>query len=256
MRPATRHLRCPFPPCTAEWWFGDLGQDVVPLHAPKTAPAWTSGAACPGSLMTYQPDSDVLAPPDTAKIQRAYAAYLALAGEPLPSAYLGAPVGRPADQPEEYYFPGRPADAPEPGPGDPHPAVEIGAGHHLGKAEMENSHSTTKGLAMLAVNQMGLTQDLLARMTAAVDEAEAVAIAAESQIRSVQGLVSACVGTGADAPTSGERMAEQTSLAADTIGGENNIGNALALAKQRIADAHRQIAVAAEEGRRYIGQLS
>jgi hypothetical protein len=120
----------------------------------------------------------------------------------------------------------------------------------------DSSHSTTRGLAELSVNQMGITQDLLARITNALDEAESIAIAAESQVRSVQGLVVACVGTGDRAPESGERMAEQTALAVDTIAGGDNILMAIQVAKNRVQNAHDQIASGAEHGRRYIGQLS
>ena len=120
----------------------------------------------------------------------------------------------------------------------------------------DNSHSTTRGLAELAVNQMGQTQDLLARIMNAIDEAEAISIAVQSQVRSVQGLVTACVGTGEGAPASGEQMAEQTMLAVDTIAGDNNILIALRVAKSRVEAAQQQINAAVEHGRTYIGVLS
>lgn len=156
------------------------------------------------------------------------------------------------------YFPGRPADAPEPGVGEPPAApAPLDAGYALGKAEMENSHATTKGLAMLARNQMGLTQDLLARITAALEEAEMLAVAAESQIRSVQGLVVACVGTGAGASSSGERMAEQTALAVSTLSSDtNSVLVAVRLTKSRVESAHEQMASAAEQAAAYIATLS
>ena len=158
------------------------------------------------------------------------------------------------------YFPGRPTDAGEPGAGDaPVAPVPAGVGGEpmTGRGAMaDNSHSTTRGLAELAVNQMGQTQDLLARITNAIDEAEAISIAVQSQVRSVQGLVTACVGTGEGAPASGEQMAEQTMLAVDTIAGDNNILIALRVAKSRVEAAHQQINAAVEHGRTYIGVLS
>ena len=177
------------------------------------------------------------------------------------NAFIGAFVHG-ADRREppatDDYFPGRPADAPEPGVGEP-PAqrVDIDTGQSLGKAAMENSHATTKGLAMLARNQMGLTQDLLARITAALEEAELLAVAAESQVRSVQGLVVACVGTGAGASSSGERMAEQTALGVDTLSNDtNSVLIAVRLAKSRVESAYEQMASAAEHAAAYIATLS
>lgn len=265
--PTNRHLKCPFPPCTAEWWFGNLAQNTIPPHQAEgfaTAAVWLPW--CPGTMTAYKPDSQELTEPDKAKIERAYQQYLARQAETVrepedvySGEYLGAPIGRPVDpdRDRDEFFPGRPADAPEPGPGEAHPAVEIGTGHHLGKAAMDNAHGTAAGLAGLAINQMGLTQDLLARLTSALDEAESLAQAAESQITAVQSLVISAVGTGEGTGEGGNKMAEQTALAVDTIGGGEggNIFNAINVAKIRVELAHQQVAAAVDGGNQYIAGL-
>lgn len=121
----------------------------------------------------------------------------------------------------------------------------------------DDSHSTTKGLAELAVNQMGITQDLLARLTTALDEAEALAVAAESQVDSVAALVTAAVGDGSRANAAGTQMAEQTAMARSTIADQSDgILPALQLTKTRVESAFQQIAAAVDNGRQYIGTLS
>lgn len=165
------------------------------------------------------------------------------------------------ERPRDEHFPGRPADAPEPGAGDP-PTAAVPAGvagdHFTGRQAMDSSHhSTAKGLAELAVNQMDVTLGLLARITNAIDEAEGVTVAAEYQIGSVAGLVTAAVGTGANAPRSAEQMAEQVALGKSTIGDQSDgILPALRLARTRIETAQRQVAAAKEHGYAYIRSLS
>jgi len=266
--PTTRHLVCPFPPCTAEWWFGDLSRNTVPAHAPQgfaSAAVWLPW--CPGTMTGYKPDSDELRETDKAKIERAYQNYLAWKAETMHEPedvkggpFVGGPVGRPVDPDRDRaeFFPGRPADTPEPGVGEPPAApVPIGTGYHLGKAAMDNAHQTAAGLAGLAINQMGLTQDILSRLTSALDEAEALAQAAESQVTAVQSLVISAVGTGEGAGEGGNKMAEQTALAVDTIGGGEggNIFNAINVAKIRVELAHQQIAAAVEGGNQYVAGL-
>ena len=268
--PPAIHVTCPFLPCKGKWWVGaDLGESTrIPQHHPIGMPATYTGWLpwCPGAgIFVRKSTSHPFNEPDVAKLQRALSAYQArlraiaagddLAGAPyVPLAEL-IEHGRPAD-PTNEYFPGRPADAPEPGTGEPPAApVQIGTGHHLGRAEMDNSHSTTQGLVGLAINQMGLTQDLLARITAAIDEGESLAVAAESQVRAVQSLVISAVGTGADAGDSGEAMAEHVALAVDTISGEANIGQSLALAKLRVETAHLQLVASIVHARDFLARL-
>lgn len=278
---ATVHLVCPFPPCTAEWWTGlEPGQTrvSVPYHLPEGDFEGIEGytVRCPGALAMFNCETRELelVPLSAEQVERAAGVYrvrlaskrereqrAAEAEQGTGGHWVGGPLGRPANLSQhgsEMYFPGRPADAPEPGVGEP-PAmpVEIGTGHHLGRAAMDNAHSTTKGLADLAINQMGLTQDLLARITASLEEAEALAVAAEAQIHAVSSLVTSAVGTGADAGANGEAMAEQTMLALGTIGGENadNIQVAIQLAKIRVELAHQQITGAVTAGKAYSASL-
>lgn len=284
-------LRCPFwPNCEAELspvgQLAVIGSDeieyVYPIHDVEGPGSWFGRCPASSFLITYLPNGqyrltnaaanwlaaqgqlyarwlvqrtakqNAERPPAASSVEQVIAW---MAGDdriPMPSA------DRP-ERPREESFPGRPADAPEPGAGEePAAPVPTGVGgdHFTGRGMSDSSHSTTRGLAELAVNQMGVTQDLLSRMTNALDEVETLAVAAEQQVRSVQGLVVACVGTGQRAPESGERMAEQTALAVDTIAGNDNILGAVRVAKARVDAAFSQIHSAAENGRAYIGQLS
>jgi len=277
------HIVCPFPPCTAEWWVGrEPGQTrfPIPFHMPQGFEgAQRYELRCPGAVLTVRGDGDEpneLDAPSNEIINRAYEHHLiqlaieheraerqaeAERGKQAP--HLGYPVGRPVDfeRSTDMYFPGRPADAPEPGPGEaPSQPVDFGnvAGHHLGRSAVENAHETTKGLARLAVVELGKTQDVLSSVTDALDAAEAQGVAAEALIHASSALVKAAVGTGANTNAAGEQMAEQTALAKATIGGENadNIQVAIQLAKIRVELAVQQIAAAVTKANEYIGSIS
>lgn len=184
--------------------------------------------------------------------------------EPPPTAgtYIGGPLGRPADweRPREEYFPGRPADAPEPGPGDP-PAGYVPSGvegiHLTGRDAMDDSHAATVGLTRLALQQHAQAQEALSVVTELLERATAMAATAETHVQSANALVIGAVGTGAGKPAPAEALAEQTALAVDTLSGTQggNLHNAINLAKIRAETAHQQIAGATSNGQAYIGLL-
>jgi hypothetical protein len=177
-------------------------------------------------------------------------------------AYVGGPLGRPVDweRPREEYFPGRPADAPEPGPGDP-PAGYVPSGvegiHLTGRDKVDDSHAATLGLTRLALEQHARAQEALSVVTELLERATTMAAVAETHVQSAQSLVISAVGTGAGKPAPGEAMAEQTALAVDTLSGTEggNLHNAINLAKIRAETAHQQIAGATSNGQAYIGLL-
>lgn len=157
-------------------------------------------------------------------------------------------------RPHDEHFPGRPADAPEPGPGDA-PAnrvpLDLGGGA-LGKAAMDDARNNLKAMTTLAIGQMEQTQDLLARLQEAIQTAEGLTVAAEHQARSAQALVTAAVGSGSGMPPSAEGMAEQVTLAVSTIGDQGDgILPALRLAHRRVRDAFVQLGSAIENAKTY-----
>lgn len=278
----TVHLVCPFPPCTAEWWVGrEAGQThfPIPFHMPEGFEG--SGRydlRCPGAAHTVHGEGDEpreLTTPSVEQMTRAYEHHLMrLAVERERDArqsdaeqakakhYLGFPVGRPVDHERstDMYFPGRPADAPEPGPGESHPAVEIGTGHHLGRAAMEDAHDTTRGLVILAFDKMREALGKLSGCAAALNGAVGIATMAEIEATAAGALVNAAVGTGSGKPQPAEQMAEQMALAIDTIMGSGheggNIFNAIEIARIRVEAATQQLAAAQLRAEQYIALLS
>lgn len=280
----TAVVRCPFPPCTAEWWVGlEAGQTRVsaPFHLPEgdfEGRDWFE-IRCPGALTMFKSETEVLelTALSAEQVNRAYENYLlrlaqyheqqdreAEAEQGKTGPYIGGPVGRPVDltvHPVEQWFPGRPADAPEPGPGEPAPSVPADVeGHRLQGREgtkMDDSHARTAQLTSLALGQLGQTQDVLARVTDMLDQATGLASAAEHQITSAQSLVVSAVGSGAGKPAPAEQMAEQTALAVNTVAGTEggNLFNAINLSKIRVEAANQQIAGAVANGQAYLALL-
>jgi len=277
------HLVCPFPPCTAEWWVGrEPGQTrfPVPFHMPQGFEgAERYELRCPGAVHTLRGEGDEpreLDAPSNEAMNRAYEHHLvqlaieheraerereAERGKQAP--HLGYPVGRPVDyaRSTDMYFPGRPADAPEPGPGEaPTAPVDFGnvAGHHLGRAAMDNAHDTTKGLVILARAKMQEAVGKLAGCAAALNGATGIAVMAEIEATAGNALVIAAVGTGAGKPAPAEQMAEQMALAVDTIMGPDggNVFNAIEVAKIRVETASQQLTAAIEQANRYVALLS
>jgi hypothetical protein len=272
----TAHVYCPYPPCKAEWWIGVEPGAVfvsIPLHKPEgfEGAEWYT-LRCPGALGLVTPEGE-LNVQTAGVVNRAYEHYmLALAhhrekaereaeaerGKTAP--HIGFPVGRPVDpnRPADQWFPGRPADAPEPGPGEAHPQVEIGTGHHLGRAAVDNAHDTTKGLVILAMAKMRESQGKLAGCAAALNGSIGIATMAEIEATAGNTLVIAAVGTGAGKPRPAEAMAEQMAMAIDTIMGPNggNIFNAIEVARIRVETASQQLTAAISQAEQYVALLS
>lgn len=277
----TIHIVCPFPPCTAEWWVGrEPGQTrfPVPFHMPQGF----EGAdgyelRCPGAVQTLKGEGDEpneLDPPAVEQMDRAYETLLirlatereraeraAEAEQAKQHPHIGFNVGRKPNLSQhgtEMYFPGRPADAPEPGPGEaPAQPVEIGQGHHLGRAAMDNAHDTTRGLVQIAIPRMEEAIGKLSGCVNALNGATGIATMAEIEATAANALVIAAVGTGAGKPAPAEQMAEQMALAVDTImGPDDNIFNAIELAKIRVTVAIQQLTAAVEQARQYVALLS
>lgn len=278
---ASAHIECPFVPCTFSTYVGLApGQEhvAVPFHQGEGGAHVTwivEAGVCPGAGIVIDLTNDGRPRgADAEKMIKAYSDYrkrLAAARDAAAAArkrlreqppFIGGPIGRPVDweRPRGEYFPGRPADAPEPGQGDaPSAPVPTGVeGHHLsGRDVMDDSHAATVGLTRLAIEQHAQAQEALSVVTELLERATAMAAVAETHVQSANALVTSAVGTGAGKPTPGEAMAEQSRLAADTMSSADggNLHNAINLAKIRAETASQQIASATSNAQAYIGLL-
>jgi hypothetical protein len=278
---ASARIQCPFVPCTYSTHVGLApGQEhvAVPFHQGEGGAHVTwivEAGVCPGTGIVIDLTNDGRPRgADAEKMIKAYSDYrkrlvaardaAAAARKKLreQSPFIGGPVGRPVDweRPRGEYFPGRPADAPEPGQGEaPSAPVPTGVeGHHLsGRDAVDDSHAATVGLTRLALQQHGQAQEALSVVTELLERATAMAAVAETHVQSANSLVISAVGTGAGKPAAAEQMAEQTALATDTMSSSDggNLHNAINLAKIRAETAHQQIAAATAHGQAYIGLL-
>lgn len=278
---ATHRIDCPFPPCEA-WW--NVGPNVwqVPYHSIRgaTVPHVFAGVfKCPGALVNFRFGTNEPNTPDRIGMAERAAIYEARveewsevererverlrAANTEPETPKGIPEGREPDLSEGriIFFPGRPADAPEPGPGErPAQPVDHGnvAGHHLGRAAVENAHDTTKALVQLAKGKMSETKTKLDGCAAALGGATGLATMAEIEVSAAGALVVAAVGSGHGKPQCAQRMAEQVALAVDTIYGPGgaNIFNGIEVAKVRVEIAAQQLAAAIAQAEQYIALLS
>jgi len=280
---ATHRIDCPFLPCEA-WW--NVGPNVwqVPYHSIRGASVpgiFRHVFKCPGALVglrfgTAEPDTPSMAAMAEraaiyeARVEEWQAAErerverLRATGGDIDETPLITPEGRkPTDSTpgNVLYFPGRPADAPEPGPGEePAQVVEIGTGHHLGRAAVDNAHDTTRGLVQLAIPRMEETIGKLTGCINALNGATGITTMAEVEATAANALIIAAVGTGAGKPAPAEAMAEQMAMGVDTIMGESadggNIYNAIEVAKIRVTAAIQQVSAAVEQARQYVSLLS
>lgn len=161
----------------------------------------------------------------------------------------GLHLGRPVDAPKDSYFPGRPADAPEPGVGE-RPAgrapLDIGGGF-LGRAAVENARDQLRALLAMTISHMGMAQDTLARITGMIDSVAALRETVASNLQATQGLVSAAIGTGTDAPEQAQVMQAQLARAMETVTSD---GMTMALRVQ-VEKAFSEIAAAVQAAEEY-----
>jgi hypothetical protein len=146
------------------------------------------------------------------------------------------------------YFPGRPADAPEPGPGEsvPPAPMDVGGGF-LGRAEVDNSRDQLKGMVSMTISSIDRSQGHLARMIAAVEVIEGLAVTAETQSDATMALARAAVGGGGALPEPADRMLANLNLVRVRVASaDDGLLPALALLRGRL-DAAQQTYTAARE---------
>lgn len=167
-------------------------------------------------------------------------------------------LGAGPDRPTDEFYPGRPADAPEPGPGDP-PAervpLDIG-GEHLGRAAVDNARDQLRGLMAAVIEQTGQGQDTLAKATAMIDSVTAYRLASEQAVVAAEGLMNVAVGLSSDLPESAQNARAAILTAKDRLtaqGGE--LHAAVERVRELIADVHRELGVAATEARNFAASV-
>jgi len=166
----------------------------------------------------------------------------------------GYAVGAGPDRPIDEFYPGRPADAPEPGPGDP-PAervpLDIG-GEHLGRAAVDNARDQLRQLLAAVIEQSGQAQEVLAKATAMTDSVSAYRMAAQQAMTSAESLMNVAIGQGADVPQPAQDMRAAVLTVKDQLADQGGtIVAALEKLREEIATTYQEIGAAAESAREY-----
>jgi hypothetical protein len=275
----TTPMPCPFPPCTAHLvpkrWLarsdrpGEIST-TYPIHDVEGSGAWFG--RCPASQLVVPQlteagqqviadalrhyarqfgdrinreaegivvtENDEIAPVDPPPVSPANITQWLVTGSPRKL--------RPVDD----YFPGRPADAPEPGVGEqpvkPVPLTQ--PGHPLGKAAEVSTREELNHLIDLVKLKVAEALDASAQVTDAMDKARAANASLAMLVDAANALSRAAVGTGADRPEPAERMAEQLFLATQTM---PDLSTATALSSARAEVLGRQLLSAANAADEY-----
>lgn len=165
---------------------------------------------------------------------------------------LGDAPSRPVDE----YFPGRPADAPEPGPGEsPGTHVPMDAPLDLtpiGRTAVDNARDQLRGLLAAVIDQVGQGQDTLAKATAMTDSVEAYRMATGQAVQSAETLVTVALGSATDVPQPAENLRAAVISAKTMLDEAGLMHNAIELLRERIGEIHQELGAAVEAAREYI----
>lgn len=167
----------------------------------------------------------------------------------------GYAVGAGPDRPIDEFYPGRPADAPEPGPGDP-PAARVPLdtvrGEHLGRSAVDNARDQLRQLLAAVIEQGGQAQEVLAKATAMTDSVAAYRLAAQQAMISAESLMNVAIGQTSDVPQPAQDMRAAILTVKDQLADEGGtVVAALEKLREEIATTHREIGAAAESAREY-----
>jgi hypothetical protein len=299
----TKSVDCPFPPCLRQWWVAISAPAVVPVHAPDLGGRkWVGGPAhCPGSFTLYMDGSDCesandLVERDRERVIEVYRRYLAQlnaeaeemrreaadaklkARQPHPDGGwghgFGYPIGRPVDPDTEHeeVFPGRPADAVEPGTGEvageipPLPLIADGKtswpeasgqryGQPLGRAEMDSGREQTAALIHLTKNKIGEATDVMASLVNHLEVCEALTVQVGVHIDASLALARAAVGSGG-ANQDAIEMKNHILTAWAMAGTDNNeIQAAITRAAERQEKTLKQLLAAVQAANRYLAAI-
>jgi hypothetical protein len=266
-------VRCPFnPPCEADLEpveqmaapGSSRREYVYPVHTVEGVDSWFG--TCPASHFLILPDGRIT---DYAQgvLKDASRVYLHMVLDQLKRAgklkeppsitreELDRALGRDVDRPRDEYFPGRPGDAPEPGPGEKptqNVPLDIGGGA-LGRSQMDNARDQLHHLTGAAITEIGRLQDTLARATATLDIAEGLIDSALIQAESSMALIRAAVGgAGGALPDSAQKLVQQGVVGSSTLSDSaDGVKASLLLTKERVRSAYASWQAAVDAGRDY-----
>lgn len=154
---------------------------------------------------------------------------------------------------ESDYFPGRPADAPEPGTGEP-PAEPVPAnvgGGPLGKAENMSSRDTLVAMIAATRTKIGETQEAVATCLSALEALEAASTLLGPSSESAVRLGVGAVGNSNDAPDDAVNMLHMLYGAKETASGESGVPQAIGLVRVQLTHLAGQLAEASAAAERY-----
>jgi len=164
--------------------------------------------------------------------------------------------GTPPPPSVEDYFPGRPADAPEPGVGD-EPAAKIPldklAGHSqpLGKAGEMSTQETHAAMVYAARAAIGEAQDALSMTIVALEAVEHMISTLPPKVTAAHALVHAAVGGAENLPEPAIAMRAEITAALDVVTGEDTIASAALLLRARITALGVQLISASKHAETY-----
>lgn len=169
---------------------------------------------------------------------------------------FGDTSDRPAPPNVEDFFPGRPADAPEPGPGEAPtalPPMDIGGGH-LGRAGMDNARDQLRGMISMTISAIDRAQAHVARIIASVEMIEGLAVTCETQADAALSLARASVGSD-NIPEEAQRMlAELTNAHRYATDSADGLLPALALLRGRLDTLQGTYTAAREAATEYMAR--
>jgi hypothetical protein len=153
----------------------------------------------------------------------------------------------------EDFFPGRPADAPEPGTGDV-PAVTLPLtqiGYPAGKAEIVSTQEQHVAMIAAARSAIGEAQETLAVAVAAIEALEAAVSVLPPKVTAAHALVHAAVGSAVTLAEPAIAMRANVTAALDTVSGEGNVAGAVLLVRARLGSLAAQLSAASSNGATY-----
>jgi hypothetical protein len=253
-------VRCPFRPCglTVMALENSLIEQHNMLH---------TDVACPGSLQRVDPSSGVTLEQvvSLASVESAYENIPRQAlklpdpdrtGERRGPAKIGFPHGKRADYDKPGpYFPGRPADAPEPTPGEHPPLppdVEGVRSPERGSRMSDSLHDQLRAVTNLAIEGCHQGVQMSHHVIDSVGTVDNEVAFLKDKIESVRLLAAAAAGSS----TPPEAIREMTAKVKSAEDGCDEVQAALQLAVARLWAVANELAAASEKGTEYLGQIS
>lgn len=160
---------------------------------------------------------------------------------------------RPAPPDEQDYFPGRPADAPEPGTGErasmPVPLDQ--PGYQLGRAAEMASRDTHVEMIAATRSKIGEAQDALASALRSLEDLEQASTVLGPHVDAASALADATVGSAGTIPEDALKMRQNLAAARDVASGPDGITQVIGLVRMRLTGLAVSLAGASDAAERY-----